>query len=98
CPAILIASSRDLTPLLLSATFEQHPAMSIPARHRYTFAIEDRTQNCLACAAQSSDECRDRGQHRERSMPTMTEFTTDSDNNITAHATAEEATSVSGAD
>src|SRR5207248_10229324 len=63
-----------------------------------TFAIADFLHNPLACVRGQSDECCDRGHHRKRSMPIMTTFTIDSDNNITAHATAEEATAVSGAE
>src|SRR5207253_771114 len=54
--------------------------------------------NRLHMSPARSDECRDRGHHRERSMPTMTTFTIDNDNNITAHATADEATADSGAE
>jgi outer membrane biosynthesis protein TonB len=42
------------------------------------------------------NECPDRGSYREKESSTMTTFTIDNDNNITAHATAAEAKALAG--
>jgi outer membrane biosynthesis protein TonB len=42
------------------------------------------------------NECADRGSYREKESSTMTTFTIDNDNNITAHATAAEAKALAG--
>src|SRR5258708_2640846 len=53
--------------------------------------------NSLACARHPSDECHRRGKHRARRTEMKT-FTIDAENNITTHASAEEAEATTGSD
>src|SRR6266566_7006868 len=61
------------------------------AIHRDSFARNHSCTNSLACAARRSDPCDDRGHHSEKENPTMTTFTIDPQNNITAFGSTKEA-------
>jgi hypothetical protein len=61
--------------------------------HRVSIASFEMDQNSLAYVRHQSDECPEHGNIRERRPREMTIFTIDTDNNITAFASAAEAKS-----
>src|SRR5215212_10174192 len=65
----------------------------MPPGMRFHYLSESSSfqQNSLACVRDRSDECRDRGDYRARRFTKMTTFTIDTDNQIMAYGSAEDA-------